>query len=86
MNIDVEVINSDTEKEVWSFWLNDGVLRLSSYCVFSRWSKRHKFRQTDNYSRMFHRSCTLKIEDVPLPQSVIDQVKQKLISSLIVTK
>ena len=74
--------------EVWKFWFYDyyGLLVLDYYAKMSRPTKRHKFRADEWWSRLDNRGSSLKIEDVPFPDDVTTEAREKFIAQIKVVK
>ena len=80
-------------REVWEFSTyaaERGVLVLDAYDRQSRPSRRHKWRPSTQlgfaYQRLEPRYTTIKAEDVPLPDEVVEAAKQAFASKLEVTR
>jgi hypothetical protein len=92
--IRVERAASDgCHREVWEFSTyaaERGVLVLDAYDRQSRPSRRHKWRPSTPlgfaYQRLEPRYTTIKAEDVPLPDEVVEAAKQAFASKLEVTR
>lgn len=86
MNIEIEKING-LEKQSWSFWLRDTTLILTSYYIAHKESSaKRTYKVSKIYDRIFSRNSTMKKEEVPLPETIIQEAKDILISKLTVTK
>jgi hypothetical protein len=80
-------------REVWEFSTyaaERGVLVLDAYDRQSRPSRRHKWRSSTHhgfaYQRLEPRYSTIKAEEVPLPDDVVEAAKQAFASKLEVTR
>lgn len=78
---------SDLHDESWTFVVfDDLVIVLDSYEERSRPSKRHKPRVQRRYARIPHRNDMIRIEDVPWPDDVLDEVMGKVKDKLKIQK
>jgi hypothetical protein len=80
-------------REVWEFSTyaaESARLVLQAYDRQSRPSRRHKWRPSTHlgfaYQRLEPRYCTIKAEEVPLPEHVVEAAKQAFASKLEVTR
>lgn len=86
---DIRVIinHSKLKREVYDFWLqNQYHLILDGYRLELRESSRHKFRATEEYSRLDNRYKTLKEEQVILFPEIIELAKKQLFEQIKVHK
>lgn len=63
----------DLTEEEWSFAVVGEQIVLDRYRYLERASKRHKHRAVRWYERLDHRSNTLKLDAVPLPDDVAEE-------------
>ena len=84
--IEVERIINDLEKENWGFTLVDKTLVLAHYRYLARATKRHGFKAIKFYSGWDRRVSTVGVGDVPLPEDVAQEAKQKLFDMVKVVK
>ena len=90
INIQIAVERQPTELtcERWvfnAFDVHQGLeLRLTAYLKMMRPTKRHKFTSvgSSNYDTYRRREATIKIEDVPLPDDVIVEAKEKFMDEM----
>jgi hypothetical protein len=87
MNIEIRKNIGPLSEEVWRFHVfESGEIFLSDYYLLTKESKRRKFNVKERYHRIDQRGNTLKAEDVPWPDGIEDEVKQKLLSMVTVIK
>jgi hypothetical protein len=90
--IDITRQSDDLHSEMWTFTYFDRehALVLDRYDAMERPSKRHKPRTIRYYDRMSHRSWStsdaMDLAAVPIPKDVIEEVRQKFMDSLKVTR
>lgn len=60
--------------EEWSFSVIEDQILLGHYSTLTRPSKRHKYQRVGWYDRYNKRDSTLKLDDVPLPDDVAEEV------------
>lgn len=73
------------QKWTFRFWdsTHPAYLRLIAYAQLTRPTTRHKWQVDDNYDTYNSRSCSIKNpENVPLPNSVIDEARKEFIENL----
>ena len=75
-------------QQVWSFAQFDTTLKLDIYAKLERTTTRHKFKVVTgySYSRLDRRSHAMKSADVPMPDDVIQEVRQQFFDSITVEK
>ena len=78
--VSIEVNISENEKEFWKFNLIDYKFKLVEYSYQVRETKRHKFKidYKNKFSIYDRRNSGIKIEDVPLPEIIIQKAKEIL--------
>jgi hypothetical protein len=75
-------VGDDLHQQRWQYWFNDRemCLKLNSYSVLTRPSKRHKMREVTWWGSARHwggRDKEMKREDVPTPDEVKAAVLEK---------
>lgn len=66
----------------WIFWLNGTDIWLDKYFEYRRETKRHKFNVEEKYDKIFTRNNSISVDDVPLPDDVVSEVKNIIVSNL----
>ncbi len=74
------------DAQEWTFTLIDNQIVLDRYMELSRPTKRHKEQGTRWYERLDHRSNTLTLAEVPLPDDVAAEALQKVVSQFRVVR
>jgi|GEM_PF-3661045 hypothetical protein len=86
----IQVIRENIDqltKDEWWFYVNDKIIAVvDSYTHLTRESKKHGWKTKAQFERIFSRSNTIKIEDVPFDADIIAEVKRKIIDSIQIKK
>lgn len=93
MSVDHAFVKRESEDKlswsVWRFWKNpsDERVYLDEYVHQTRPTRRHVHRTTARYERLFRRPTgdpgeSLKYEQVPLPQDVIDEALAEYVKQI----
>jgi len=84
---DFEFISENNlEKQDYHFWLDENTIVLNRYYHSTRATKRHGWKADKSYNRILSRDSTIKFEDIPMNQFIINKIKEKVIASLIVVR
>lgn len=89
--IEVERPDDDLHSQVWRFYYFDDrhVLTVDHYSRSTRKTKRHKWVSAASYYRLSRGSVdghSINEEQVPLPDDVVAEAKQKFMDALRVTR
>lgn len=75
------------EFKTWTFMLFEFTLILDTYLVQHKESLKHKKLMLDeDYNRLNQRDSSLKEEEVPLPEDVIEEARKEFIAKMKVSK
>lgn len=66
----------------WLFCMLDLDAVLDRYSLGTRPTKRHKFHTAKVYNRLSERDSTLKVAEVPVPDDVVAEVRQRVIDTI----
>jgi len=79
-NITVVLSNGDLQKDEWTFWVTDDLERmiLNRYYRFQKTTKRHGWRVFDHYNRLNTRDSSIKVDQVPFENWLVESARQKL--------
>ncbi|KJD43018.1 hypothetical protein QD47_24970 [Paenibacillus terrae] len=78
----------DYTRQIWTFHLskesNRLQIKLNSYRLLKRESRRHKYKETqsNSYDAVFRLGNTMLFEDVPFPEDVLAEVREAVINSV----
>lgn len=86
MNIEITRFNSELSKRIWRFNFGaeygDVFLVLDGYSLLERATKRHSWKAIEWYRRLDNRGSTLKYSGVQVPDDVIKEVKDQIITAI----
>ena len=81
----ISVVRNSTDgltQEAWVFLFIGTNLVLHEFVRHKRHTKRHKFLEQGKYSRINPRDSSLKKEQVPWPQDVLDEALETFTKSV----
>jgi len=84
--MEIEIIIDDLNKKVYQFYQDGMRFRLNYYSEKHRQTKRHGWKSIKYYDRLRQRDCTIKVDEIPLTDELIQIVKERAINSVQVTK
>ena len=62
------------------------ILYIDKYILYKRESIKHKFKVDSKYDRLDSRHNSIKVEDVPFNEALVEEVKLKFLEGLKVLK
>ncbi|WP_167346965.1 hypothetical protein [Paenibacillus jamilae] len=82
--------SDDNHRHEWDFSVHVNskgiIVSLSQYRLYTRETRRHKFKAARNnaYDRVFKNGNLMGLTDVPFPDDVIEEVRQRVQESIII--